>query len=221
MEYAKNPLVLDVHLDSVESVCSSRHFMGFGFSKHVPYYFPGTIMSFPSTSSQGRRVMVTGMLTACGQRSKEFAVLISFDQPIWTDEASAMFPGFNMTEIEDEDSACQSLVELIWRYNCTMGDLEPCLLGTDLLQRSMVAKFANEILRLREAVEVVLVSDQVQSHKGAAEAIEEDFSCFRSSLFIVMRCNPLGTREWLQHFEMYMSCAAARRGIGFIEFCLY
>ena len=99
MEYAKNPLVLDVHLDSVEGVCASRHFMGFGFSKHVPYYFPGTIMSFPSTSSQGRRVMVTGMLTACGQRSKEFAVLISFNQPIWTDEASTMFPGFNMTEI--------------------------------------------------------------------------------------------------------------------------
>ena len=169
----------------------------------------------------GRRVVVTGMMTACGQRTKEYAVLISFNQPIWADEASALFPGFNMTEIEDDDSARTSLVELIWRYNCTMGDLDSCLVGTDALRRTMIEKFANDIVRLREAVDAVLVSEDVLMQKGAAEALEEDFSCYKSSLLMVMRCNPLGTREWLQHFEIYMSCAAVRRGLGFVEFVLY
>lgn len=45
--YRNRPLLLDVHLDSVEGSCCSRHFMGFGFSKHVPYYFPGSFYDDP------------------------------------------------------------------------------------------------------------------------------------------------------------------------------
>jgi hypothetical protein len=221
-EYAANPMVLDVHVDSVEGTsCCCRHFMGFGFSKEIPYYFPGTIVTLPSTNSAGRRVTVTGMMAACGHRTREYGVLISFDQCIWMEEASALFPGFYLTEFEDDENACKAISELIWRYNCTMGDLEPSMLDTDVLQRFMIEKFGGDLLRLREALEIVLVSEELENCKGAAQAIEEDFHCYRSSLLLTMRCNPLGAREWLQKFEIYMACAAARRGLGFVEFILY
>lgn len=166
------------------------------------------------------------MATACGQRSREFGVLVSFSQPLWTEEVNALFPGFNMTEIEDDDGACKSLVELIWRYNCIMGDLETggAILGSDSLYKYMSSKFENELMRMQEAVDIVMVSEEVLRRKDsgrAASMIDEDFQCYRSSLMMQMRNNPLGTREWLQHFEMYMSCAAARRGLGYIEFVLY
>lgn len=61
--YAENPLVLDVQVDSVEdTICTARHFLGFGFSKSMPYYAPGTILVLPSSSlPSGRRIKVTGL----------------------------------------------------------------------------------------------------------------------------------------------------------------
>jgi hypothetical protein len=113
------------------------------------------------------------------------------------------------------------VAELIWRYNCTMGDLDPGMLDTDIMQRYMVEKFGNDLLRLREALEVVLMSGEIEDDKCAAQAIEQDFTCYRSSLLMTMRCDPLGAREWFQKFESYMILAAARRGLGFIQFVLY
>lgn len=150
--------------------------------------------------------------------------MISFSQPLWTDEVNALLPGFNMTEIEDNDSACNALVELVWRYNCIMGDLEPVnILGSDVLQKHMFEKFSYELGRMQDAVDLILVSDEIEQSDNpmAVDLVKEDFSSFKSSLMLIMRCNPLGTREWLQHFEMYMTCAAARRGLGYIEFVLY
>lgn len=227
-KYTQNPLVLEVHVDAVEGTCSCRHFLGFGFSRHMPYFTPGTQLLLPC-SSPGRNVTIESMVTACGQRSREFGILISFSHPVWTDEVSAMFPGFNMTEIEDDEGVCKSLVELVWRYNCTMGDLEVqtmpcrrCILGSEALLRHMMSKFQNEMDRMQEAVGIMMVSDEVQRMPASAlEAIKEDFHSYKSSLCMVMRFNPLGTREWLQHFEAFMTTAAARRGLGFLDYILY
>lgn len=58
--YARNPLVLEVEVHSVDNGCTCRHFMGFGFSANMPYYMPGTVVVLPSTAKDGRKVFVTG-----------------------------------------------------------------------------------------------------------------------------------------------------------------
>jgi hypothetical protein len=222
-KYEQNPLQLEMNIDAAEKGSMSgegcQHFIGFGFCKHVPYYAPGTLFKFPSTHNEGKQTKVTGMVTACGQRNKEYAVLLSVDRPIWLDEASALFSGFQLTEIEDHASLCKYLAELVWRYHCVMGDIDPSLIGSRDLQLEMLSRFGNELHRMREAVQLALSACDVSY--GDERMLEEDFASYKSSLMVMMSFNPLGIREWMQRFESYMSCSAVRRGLGYMEFVLY
>lgn len=216
--YAANPLVVHVETASDDEGSSSRHFVGFGFSQNMPYYTPGTIIQL---KRRNFRSTVTGMIVGCGNRRNEFAIFISLDKPITCEEASALFDGYNMTDVDEEDLACTYLSELIFKYNCTMGDLDASFSSDCRLQEKMMEKFSMDIQRMRESFEIAMTNERIQSDTSALQSMKHDFESFQSSLLITMRFNPTGIREWIQHFENYMTCAAARRGLGYIQFILY
>jgi hypothetical protein len=65
------------------------------------------------------------------------------------------------------------------------------------------------------------MNEKFSNNQAAMCSMAQDFESFRSSLFIIMRFNPTGCREWIQHFENYMASAVARRGLGYLDFILY
>jgi hypothetical protein len=101
-----------------------------------------------------------------------------------------------------------------------MGDLDPVLSQMDTLQSSLLIKFDEEMQRMHLSFEMAMTDERVQKNQNALFNLRKDFESFLSSLFITMKLNPTGVREWIQHFENYMTSAAARRGLGYIEFIL-
>lgn len=113
-EYAKNPLVFTVHCNAApeNQESSSRHYLGFGFSKESPYFPPGTIVKF-----NDMQVKITGMVAAYGQRTHEYAVILSFDKAVHPDAASAFLDSYNLTDIDGgDDGLCACLANIIRKY---------------------------------------------------------------------------------------------------------
>jgi len=104
--YFANPMVVEIQ--SSCDTCSdtwSRHFLCFGFKSSMPYFVPGTVIRI----SNRQDVRVSGMIVGYGQRKDEYAVLLSLDQAIALEEASELLPGFQMNEVDDDESACRYL----------------------------------------------------------------------------------------------------------------
>lgn len=262
-EYAKNPLVFTVRWqdNDASSVMSSssRHFMGFGFSKEVPYFPPGTIIEFVNNSCQNVKTTtkVTGMVAAYGHRNHEYAVILSLDQPVHPDAVSLFLETYNITEIDGGDEGlCTCIATVIRKYTYTIGDVDPACASTDAMESMVSSKFEGEIQRMQECVHMAILTalsyrsstledddDEEEDHHDSfdskdsisrgedfkrrrrmqekVECIERAFRTYRQTLLLQMRHQPLGTREWMQMFESYMTFAAAEQGLGFIDFVLH
>ena len=246
-EYAQNPLVFTVRLDCDEeqgneeeeegdnsspSSSLSRHFMGFGFSKEMPYFPPGTIIRFVERRRGGvdkekKQVRITGMVAAYGHRSQEFAVMLSLDSPVHVDAVSHLLETYNMTEIDGGDEGFSScLATIIRKYTHAVGDLDPCCVSTDTMENTVATNFQGELERMFECVQATIAhacsqQQDEQEQQRISECIEKSFELYRQTLLLQMRHQPLGTREWIQMFESYMTFAAAEKGLGFLDFVLY
>jgi hypothetical protein len=259
-EYAKNPLVFTIHWNNSDNVdeekSCSRHFMGFGFSKEVPYFPPGTRIQFVHPSSASATVStttattttartITGMVAAYGNRSHEFAVILSLDQPMHADAVALFLESYNTTEIDcGEEGFCKCLSTIISKYTYAVGDVDPSCTSSDIMENSIASKFQDELERMMECVQMAIFAvtnpaededDDDYGDEDEAEAnisrqdrrrwkagcIERAFRTYRQTLLLQMRHQPLGTREWIQMFESYMSFAVADQGIGFINFVLH
>jgi hypothetical protein len=230
-EYRKNPLVYTVSwtlqspAHSNEPPASSRHFLGFGFSKESPYLPPGTIIHFVETRSEEKTsVTVTGMVAAYGKRYREYAVILSLDKEVHPDAVSAFMDSFNITEIDGcgEEGYCDCLSEIIRKYTHTVGDVDPACASTDSMQRCVMNKFHPEMQRMLNAVQLVAASHPegmgIAEIEKRTQSIHSAFRMYRESLLMQMRHQPLGTREWIQTFETYMSFASSECGLGFLDF---
>lgn len=225
--YAKNPAVFSVHKDAdVDSnECSSRHFLGFGFSKEAPYFPPGTILRF----QDGIDAVITGMVAAHGQRSHEYAVILSLDRPVHADAASAFLDSYNLMEIDGGDEGlCACLASIVRKYSYTIGDVDPHCASTDCMESAVSSKFQTEMERMFACVQMVISAPMPRGEgwtegewQGRNECIASAFRGYRHALLMQMRHQPLGTREWMQMFESYMTFAATERGLGFIDFVLH
>lgn len=226
--YAKNPAVFSVNASGKEQQegggGSSRHFLGFGFSKDAPYFPPGTILRF----RDGEEAVITGMVAAHGQRSHEYAVILSLDRPVNPDAASAFLDSYNLTEIDGGDEGlCACLANIIRKYSYTIGDVDPSCTSTDAMEGMVAEKFQAEMERMFACIQSVVTmpmprgegwTEAEWEHRN--ECIASAFRAYRQTLLMQMRHQPLGTREWLQMFESYMTFAATERGLGFIDFVL-
>ena len=245
-EYAKNPLVFTVRIQEDGKACieeeedagtmssSSRHFMGFGFSKEMPYFPPGTLIEFVHRDQRFQHLNVvakiTGMVVAYGHRSQEFAVMFSLDRPVHVDAVSLFLESYNITEIDGgDDGFCSCLANIIRKYMYTVGDVDPCCVSTDAMESVMARKFQGELERMCECIQIAIATacsssssdDDEEEKSRRAECIRCAFRTYRQTLFLQMRHQPLGTREWIQMFESYMTFSAAEHGLGFLDFVLY
>ena len=301
-EYRKNPLVFTIRCSCDEqgnSISSfSRHFLGFGFSKDMPYFPPGTILQFVDDKKGTKEeATITGMAAAYGQRNHEYAIILSLDKPVHPDAISCFFmDSYNVTEIDGGDEGlCLCLANIIRKYTYTVGDVDPSCASTDAMQDAVSSKFLEEVQRMHAAVQMAISAmcttaagaaayaefmmtpsgtsethsnclshdnnstyqeedssssssaatgccqeaegsmdveeESVQEKEGKDEKDREEvrriqcianaFGIYKETLFLQMRHQPLGTREWIQMFESYMSFAASQHGLGFIDFVLY
>lgn len=241
-EYRKNPLVFTIQWRKpadAAAVDNSRHFLGFGFSSEMPYFPPGTILRFISSGGDNaeeeeeeERVTITGMAAAYGQRTHEYAVILSLDKPVHPDAISSFFmDSYNVTEIDGGDEGlCLCLANIIRKYTYTVGDVDPACASTEAMENAVASKFRDELERMFASVQVAISSacrgrrqddDDKDARDRCKRCIANAFRTYRETLFLQMRHQPLGTREWIQMFESYMSFAASQHGLGFIDFVLY
>jgi hypothetical protein len=223
--------------------------MGFGFSKEAPYFPPGTMIKFVEEQQDctdgdvavvavEETRIITGMVAAYGNRSNEYATIVSLDRPISDPEALAPFlESYNITEIDGGDEGlCDSLSTIIRKYTYTIGDVDPICTSTDTMEKMVSSKFEVEMERMKDCVQWTILTsissmqasqrrkcdnnDTTVEIQGIIDTIERIFSRYKEELRMQMRHQPLGTREWMQMFESYMTFAAAEEGVGFIDFVL-
>lgn len=238
-EYAKNPLVFTVPFSpsfSPEqegpSATMCRHYLGFGFSKEAPYFPPGTIVRFVGTraAQPQQEAKISGIAAAYGSRSNEYAVILSFDVPVHPDAASAFLDSYNMTEIDGGDEGlCACLANIIRKYTHTIGDVDPACASSDAMETHVSGKFEAEVERMFACIADAAARPD-DSEEGASINMDEwdarsagifnVFARYRQALLMHMRHQPLGTREWMQMFETYMSFGCSEEGLGFIDFVL-
>lgn len=229
-EYARNPLVLDAATltmagpvvdDPSSGSQRSRHLLGFGFSKDMPYLPPGTIVRLSQYSAK-----ISGMVVAYGQRMHEYAVLISFEEAVHADAASALLlPSYNLTEIDGgDDGLCECLAMLIGKYTYVVGDVDPLCASTDAMESSLAAKFDPEMQRMLACVNDAVLLPTFEAtgklhEEKRSKCIADAFAKFTQVLRMQMRHQPLGTREWMQMFESFMAFECANE-LGFVDFVL-
>jgi hypothetical protein len=184
------------------------------------------------------------MVAAYGNRSHEFAVILSLDQPMHADAVALFLESYNITEIDcGEESFCRCLSTIIGKYTYAVGDVDPSCTSSDTMESCIANKFQEEMDRMMECVQMAIFAvtnpaedddddygeeDEEEANisrqdrrRWKAECIERAFRTYRQTLLLQMRHQPLGTREWIQMFESYMSFAVADQGIGFINFVLH
>ena len=223
--------------------------MGFGFSKEVPYFPPGTMIKFVAPSQPEKVIWtkITGIVAAYGHRSHEFAVIISLDKPMHPDAVSMFLESYNISEIDGGDEGmCICLSTIIRKYTYAVGDVDPSCASTDAMEKVISNQFQAEMERMNNCVQMTIMAMMHEDADGyddcecdenserhhtedarkmarqaKIECIERAFSTYRQTLLLQMRHQPLGTREWIQMFESYMTFAASEQGLGFIDFVLY
>jgi hypothetical protein len=180
---------------------------------------------------------ITGMVASFGQRTNEYAVVLSFEKGVNADAASSFLEAYNLSEIDGgDDGMCAVLANLINKYTYTVGDVDPLSASSDAMEASILAKFQHEVDRMEECVRIAADhaasarrSWAVQGENGIdmnesdliRSSVHAAFASYKSTLIMQMRHQPLGTREWLQMFESYMCFACAEDyGLGFLDFVL-
>lgn len=108
-----------------------------------------------------------------------------------------------------------------------MGDVDPRCQSTDAMEASVSSKFQGEMQQMFGCVtEMCSTRDGIsacteEELKRQNECILHAFAYYRQTLLLQMRHQPLGTREWMQMFESYMTFACAtEHGMGFLNFVL-
>lgn len=121
------------------NACHHR-FVAFGFSKTRPFTPPGTTIVFVRKGHGPAQcdgeccslccpyctaTKVVGMMCAKGKRPMEYAVFISFSNPVPAEYVQAMLgSSFNVTELESPEEALESTHQLVDRYTMMWGYMD-------------------------------------------------------------------------------------------------
>lgn len=158
----------------------ASHFVCFGFSTVNPYMFPGTPVQFyPSVARSveglhpSRETAVSGMIVARGKRENEYAVLVSFRDPVTPAEVSCMLgDGFNITEMDEDEQACECIQTLCSQYRAVSGYMDPRLRGHKALMNSKGwTQWSRSVKALEEAGRLALSREQERGFRRYANAL--------------------------------------------------
>jgi hypothetical protein len=236
-KYAENPLVIRLRCETGMLASSlagarnrslQRHFIGFGFSKELPYFPPGTRLCFLDSEDGGGEVecIITGMCAAGCRRASEYALILSLDRPMHDDLIAYFLDSFVTTELDSNEQVCEQVATLIQTHAYVVGDIDPECVGTAKMQEAVWGKFGQELQRMDMAVSLVISRLSKHPCNSAAEferqkgLIRSAYDEYRTLLRMQMRDQPIGTSQWMQMFENYMSFAACEKGLGWLDFVL-